>query len=73
MVALKKTDSPGSDSATGDRGSFLGVAHSAKGLAWRERLAADMQPDATALAQGQCVPDLMSLMLAARCWSGAEA
>ena len=73
MVALKKTDSPGSDSATGDRGSFLGVAHSAKGLAWRERLAADMQPVATAIAQRQGVPELMGRVLAARGCTVAEA
>ncbi|MBS0233859.1 MAG: single-stranded-DNA-specific exonuclease RecJ [Proteobacteria bacterium] len=46
--------------------SFLGVTKSARGFAWRERLAAHLKPIATAISQRHGLPDLIGRVLAAR-------
>ncbi|MEQ1715617.1 MAG: single-stranded-DNA-specific exonuclease RecJ [Hyphomicrobium sp.] len=45
---------------------FLGVAHSAKGLVWQERLPASAAATATAISQRHGLPELMGRVLAAR-------
>lgn len=45
---------------------FLGVAASARGLTWRERLAGDGQLRATAISQRHGLPELLGRVLAAR-------
>ncbi len=47
-------------------GSFLGVARSAKGFAWRERLTGSAANIATAISQRQGIPELLGRVLAAR-------
>jgi single-stranded-DNA-specific exonuclease len=47
-------------------GPFLGVTASARGLAWRERLAGDGQLRATAISQRHGLPELLGRVLAAR-------
>ncbi len=46
--------------------AYLGVAQSARGFAWRERLTVDRQPLATAISQRHGLPDLIGRVLAAR-------
>ena len=45
---------------------FLGVSASAKGFAWRERLAPDAEPCAIAISQRHGLPELLGRVLAAR-------
>ncbi len=45
---------------------FLGVAASARGLVWRERLSAEAQPLAAAISQRHGLPELLGRVLAAR-------
>ena len=45
---------------------FLGVAHSAGGRAWRDRLDARGQAQATAIAQRHALPELLARVLAGR-------
>ena len=45
---------------------FLGVASSARGLTWRERLGAELQPLAVAISQRHGLPELLGRVLAAR-------
>jgi single-stranded-DNA-specific exonuclease len=45
---------------------FLGVTASARGLAWRERLPADMQARAAMISQRHGLPELLGRVLAAR-------
>ena len=45
---------------------FLGVARSARGYSWRERLPADLRPTALAIAQRHGLPDVLGRLLAAR-------
>ncbi|HEY8129501.1 MAG TPA: single-stranded-DNA-specific exonuclease RecJ, partial [Hyphomicrobium sp.] len=52
--------------AGADERSFLGVKSSARGFAWRERLAPHLKPLATAISQRHGLPDLMGRVLAAR-------
>lgn len=47
-------------------GAFLGVTSSAKGYAWRERLAPAQRLIAEAIAQRYALPDLLGRVLAAR-------
>jgi len=51
---------------TDERAPFLGVAASARGLVWRERLSAEAQPLAAAISQRHGLPDLLGRVLAAR-------
>jgi single-stranded-DNA-specific exonuclease len=50
----------------GERPPFLGVGASARGLAWRERLSPEHEPQATAISQRHGLPDLLGRVLAAR-------
>jgi len=45
---------------------FLGVAHSARGFIWRERLAPAAAPLATAISQRHDLPEMLGRILAAR-------
>jgi single-stranded-DNA-specific exonuclease len=49
-----------------ERQPFLGVRASARGLLWRERLAPELRPIATAISQRHGLPELMGRVLAAR-------
>ena len=49
-----------------DPSLFLNVAHSARGLAWRERLPAAAHKLAAAISQRHALPDLLGRVLAAR-------
>jgi len=51
---------------TAEPASFLGVEASARGLAWRERLSVEAQPQATAISQRHGLPELLGRVLAAR-------
>lgn len=51
---------------TGGAEAFLGVAHSARGFAWRERLAREQHNLALAISQQHGLPDLLGRVLAAR-------
>ncbi len=51
---------------TGDAEAFLGVAHSARGFAWRERLAREQHNLALAISQQHGLPELLGRVLAAR-------
>lgn len=53
-------------SETGNGGAFLGVAASARGLAWRERLDPAARNIATAISQRHGLPELLGRVLAAR-------
>jgi single-stranded-DNA-specific exonuclease len=46
--------------------AFLGVRTSARGFVWRERLASELKPLATAISQRHGLPELMGRILAAR-------
>ena len=61
MGALRKTVDRTSEPAP-----FLGVAASARGLVWRERLSAEAQPLAAAISQRHGLPELLGRVLAAR-------
>jgi len=63
MTALRK---PLQTLAPLERAPFLGVAKSAKGLVWRERLSDDARPAAVAISQRHGLPELMGRVLAAR-------
>lgn len=62
MVAVRK---PKASHETAN-GALLGVASSARGFQWRERLAPDMRALATAISQRHGLPDLVARVLAAR-------
>lgn len=64
MTAVRKLkpDSP----PDGDEAPYLGVASSARGYRWRERLAPSARALATAISQRHGLPDLMGRVLAAR-------
>ena len=62
MAALKKTKSAQNNEPSG----FLGVASSARGLVWRERLQGEGHQLATAISQRHGLPELMGRVLAAR-------
>ncbi len=49
-----------------ERPPFLGVGASARGLAWRERLAPEAEPQAVAISQHHGLPELLGRVLAAR-------
>lgn len=53
------------EDSSGDA-AFLGVRRSARGFIWRERLASELKPLATAISQRHGLPDLMGRILAAR-------
>jgi len=61
MVAARKRLEDAASAAP-----FLGVAASARGLAWRERLAGEAQLRAGAISQRHGVPELLGRVLAAR-------
>jgi single-stranded-DNA-specific exonuclease len=61
MGALRKTVE-----RTAERAPFLGVAASARGLVWQERLSAEAQPLAAAISQRHGLPELLGRVLAAR-------
>ncbi len=52
--------------AEGQRGPYLGVAASARGLAWRERQDASAAQIAVAISQRHGLPELLGRVLAAR-------
>jgi single-stranded-DNA-specific exonuclease len=54
------------DAASGEPAAFLGVVNSAKGMAWRERLAPGAHKLASAISQQHGLPDLLGRVLAAR-------
>ncbi len=62
MVALRKAERR---TSAGDA-PFLGVAHSARELVWRERLDPSLVNLATAISQQHGVPDVLGRVLAAR-------
>ncbi|MCB1485719.1 MAG: single-stranded-DNA-specific exonuclease RecJ [Hyphomicrobiaceae bacterium] len=62
MVALRK---PIPASLT-EPAPFLGVANSAKGMVWRERLTQESRATAVAISQRYGLPELMGRVLAAR-------
>ena len=49
-----------------DSGAFLGVMHSARGLAWRERLPISDSNRATMISQRHGLPELLGRVIAAR-------
>jgi len=51
---------------SGGAEAFLGVAHSARGFAWRERLAREQHNLALAISQQHGLPELLGRVLAAR-------
>lgn len=57
--------SPSAPAST-EREIFLGVARSAKGLCWYDRLPADRRSLATAISQRHDLPELLGRLLAAR-------
>jgi len=61
MGALRKTV----ERAT-ERAPFLGVAASARGLVWQERLSVEAQPLAAVISQRHGLPELLGRVLAAR-------
>ncbi len=67
MAAVRKSARAaavgGDERATGP---FLGVAQSAKGMTWRERLGAGDHLKAAAISQQHGLPDLLGRMIAAR-------
>ncbi len=67
MAAVRKP-ARASESVADERsgGPFLGVAQSAKGMLWRERLAPADQIKAAAISQKHGLPDLLGRMIAAR-------
>jgi len=68
MVALRRQAPRGATAvaAANAEAPFLGVATSAKGFVWRERLARGGDAIATAIAQQHDLPELLGRMLAAR-------
>ncbi len=64
MAAVRKTKSVGE--LAGTEAPFLGVAMSARGFAWRERLTPETRARATAISQRHGLPELMGRVLAAR-------
>lgn len=65
MGAVRKAKPAKSGLPEGD-GAFLGVGHSARGYAWRERLAAEGANLATQISQEKDLPELLGRVLAAR-------
>ena len=69
MGAVPKFNTPPSSPlalASCDPSTFLGVSHSARGYAWRERLPAQAHKLAAAISQQHGLPDLLGRVLAAR-------
>ena len=63
MGAARKLSAP---TPAGEPTAFLGVSASARGFAWRERLAPAAHKLATAISQQHGLPDLLGRVLAAR-------
>lgn len=63
VAARKPLDPSGADTGAA---AFLGVEHSARGFAWRERLGPGQANIATMMAQQYGVPELLGRILAAR-------
>ncbi len=61
MGAVRKTQAEATE-----RPPFLGVGASARGLAWRERLSPQAEPQAAAISQHHALPELLGRVLAAR-------
>src|SRR5262245_10225977 len=61
MVAVRKRRDDAADAAP-----FLGVAQSARGFTWRERLADEARLTAGAISQRHGLPELLGRVLAAR-------
>jgi len=61
MVAVRRQRDAAADAAP-----FLGIAASAKGFTWRERLAGEAQLRAGAISQRHGLPELLGRVLAAR-------
>ena len=70
MAAVRKTNAVGAAGVAGEpagpEAPFLGVAVSARGFAWRERLTPETRARATAISQRHGLPELMGRVLAAR-------
>ncbi len=66
MISTEAKQSSFSGSREPAQGLFLGVAHSAKGRAWRQRLAPGEERIAAAISQTHDLPDLLGRVLAAR-------
>lgn len=66
MGAIRKAKRAADTVIDEPRGPFLGVASSARGLVWRERLDPAALPIATAISQRHAVPELLGRVLAAR-------
>ena len=67
MAAVRKTKAVGvAGEPAGPEAPFLGVAVSARGFAWRERLTPETRARATAISQRHGLPELMGRVLAAR-------
>ena len=65
MSAVRKTrNQPSAGSSDSD--AFLGVARSARGLVWRERLAGADINRATMISQRHGLPELLGRVIAAR-------
>ncbi len=64
MAAVRKTKAVAEPA--GAEAPFLGVATSARGFAWRERLTPETRARATAISQRHGLPELMGRVLAAR-------
>ncbi len=65
-AALKKSSGLAIGLADRDEGAFLGIAASAKGFAWRDRLDPGARNVATAISQRHGLPELLGRVLAAR-------
>src|SRR4051812_35272278 len=63
---LSSAHDSGPHAMNGDERLFLGVRHSARGLAWRHRLSERQEATALAIAQGSGIPDIVARVLAAR-------
>jgi single-stranded-DNA-specific exonuclease len=57
---------------TAEAAPFLGVAQSARGFAWRERLLPAAQPLAVAISQQHALPELLGRVMAARGFAAAD-
>ena len=64
MAAVRKSNAVAEPA--GAEAPFLGVATSARGFAWRERLTPETRARATAISQRHGLPELMGRVLAAR-------
>ncbi len=64
MAAVRKTKAVAEPA--GLEAPFLGVATSARGFTWRERLTTESRARAMAISQRHGLPELMGRVLAAR-------